>query len=408
MSCSLFSGWLQAMRRKSEASRRRLRRSSFNKRRGFRPLLEGLEDRLTPSTLPVTSIADNVNQPGTLRYDVAHAQSGDTILLTGAVKSGIVLTQGELLLNQHVTITTAGNHQIMISGDGLSRVFEVASGAKVSLSKLILTGGDGVASPTSSDPNDGVGGALLVDSGGTLTVTNSILSGNSSAFDGGAIAAGSSSTLYVNNSNLSDNSTGSLGGAIFSINGTVAVNNSALSGNSAFDGGAIFGFFGTASVNNCALSGNSARNAGGAIAALGTMTVSNSILSGNSAGRFGGAIVNEGLLTVSNSILSGNSAGRFGGAIANSDGGTATVSNSILSGNTADDGASIYNASTPFGASSTTITSSQLSDNTASSDGGAIFNNLGTVNVGTSMFFDNSPDNIVGGFNDLGGNTGLP
>jgi hypothetical protein len=30
------------------------------------------------------------------------------------------------------------------------------------------------------------------------------------------------------------------------------------------------------------------------------------------------------------------------------------------------------------------------------------------VNVGTSMFFANRPDNIVGGYNDLGGNTGLP
>jgi hypothetical protein len=130
------------------------------------PQLLVLEDRLTPSTLPVTSVADNVNQPGTLRYDVAHAHSGDTILLTGAVQSGIVLTQGELLLKQNVTITSAGNHHIQISGDGLSRVFEVASGAQVSLSKLILTGGDGVASPTRSDPKDGSGGALPTTSRG--------------------------------------------------------------------------------------------------------------------------------------------------------------------------------------------------------------------------------------------------
>jgi hypothetical protein len=30
------------------------------------------------------------------------------------------------------------------------------------------------------------------------------------------------------------------------------------------------------------------------------------------------------------------------------------------------------------------------------------------VDVGTSDFFGNTPDNIVGGFNDLGGNNGLP
>jgi hypothetical protein len=52
------------------------------------------------------------------------------------------------------------------------------------------------------------------------------------------------------------------------------------------------------------------------------------------------------------------------------------------------------------------IRNSALLNNTASI-GGAIFNNAGTVNVGAGTFAGNSPDNIVGGFNDLGGNTGL-
>jgi hypothetical protein len=30
------------------------------------------------------------------------------------------------------------------------------------------------------------------------------------------------------------------------------------------------------------------------------------------------------------------------------------------------------------------------------------------VQIGTSTFHRNTPDNIVGGFLDLGGNTGLP
>lgn len=98
-------------------------------RQSFRPRCEILEDRSVPSTLTVTSSDDSM-QPHTLRYEVAQAQSGDTILVTKAVKTPIVLTLGELSLTQNITIKTAGNNQATISGDGLSRVFEVTAGAK--------------------------------------------------------------------------------------------------------------------------------------------------------------------------------------------------------------------------------------------------------------------------------------
>ena len=384
------------------------RRPSPNARRGFRPLLEALEDRLTPSTLLVTSIADDVNQPGTLRYDVANAQSGDTILLTEAVQSGIVLTQGELTLNQNVTITTADNNQIMISGDGLSRVFEVATGAQVSLSNLILTGGDGVASPTRTDPNDGLGGAILVDSGGTLTVGDSTVSDNSAFIGGGVFNIG---TLTVNNSILSGNIAADNGGAILvDPDGAATVSNSTLSANSAgYDGGAIHNaVLGALTVSDSTLSGNSAGFDGGAISNTiqATATVSDSTLSGSSAAN-GGAIYNAlgSTMTVTGSDLFDNTASIDGGAIFNDLGGgrMLAVSNSTLSGNsTGGNGGAIFNSAT------LTVTGSNLFNNTASIDGGGIFNNSGTVNVDTSTFSANSPDNIVGGYNDLGGNTGLP
>src|SRR5215467_14168437 len=82
----------------------RTNRSPAHRRHAYRPRLEMLEDRCVPSTLTVTSSADNLNQNHTLRYAVAHAQSGDIILLTAAVKAPIVLTQGELVLSKNVTI----------------------------------------------------------------------------------------------------------------------------------------------------------------------------------------------------------------------------------------------------------------------------------------------------------------
>jgi hypothetical protein len=56
-------------------------------------LLEPLEDRCVPSTLYVTSPLDDGSK-GTLRYDIAHAQSGDTIAMSPALTAPIVLTQG--------------------------------------------------------------------------------------------------------------------------------------------------------------------------------------------------------------------------------------------------------------------------------------------------------------------------
>src|SRR5262245_43905143 len=45
----------------------------------FRPRLEALEDRCVPSTLKVTNL-DDFGNPGSLRYEIAHARSGDTII----------------------------------------------------------------------------------------------------------------------------------------------------------------------------------------------------------------------------------------------------------------------------------------------------------------------------------------
>src|SRR5947209_9334616 len=98
-----------------------------------RPALEALEDRCVPSTLTVTSSADDVTVNHTLRYAVAHAQSGDTILLTAAIQAPIVLTHGELVLSRNVTIESVPAQTPTISGDAMSRIFEIAAGANVVL-----------------------------------------------------------------------------------------------------------------------------------------------------------------------------------------------------------------------------------------------------------------------------------
>src|SRR5262245_30472644 len=215
----LRSTLLTSLNRLSPSRRKhRPQRAGPTRRKGTatRPTLELLEDRCVPSTLTVTSSADDVTQNHTLRYAVAHAQDGDTIQLTAAIKDPIVLTQGELLLSHNVTIRSVPARTPTISGGGLSRIFEIGPGAQVTLSNLRLTGGNGKASPTGSAPNDGNGGAILFDPGGALGINNCTFTGNQ----------GSRPT--------------SLGGAIEDLsNQTLTVTNCTFDSNSAFAGGAI-------------------------------------------------------------------------------------------------------------------------------------------------------------------------
>ncbi len=148
-----------------------------------------------PSTLRVNhdfnihAPADATAQHGTLAWAVANAQNGDTILLTAdAAKTGITLTQGDLLLTQrNLTIKTeAGAPPVTISGGNLSRIFEVATGASVTLSNLVITGGKA-----------GLGQGGGIDNFGTVTLTGCTVSGNSADFGGGIFNVGG--TLAVEN-----------------------------------------------------------------------------------------------------------------------------------------------------------------------------------------------------------------
>src|SRR5262249_2116563 len=153
------SHWLSNRLGLSNRTPRPGRRSTSQRRtpiarRTFRPCLECLEERCVPSTVRVNHdfnvhvAADTTNAHGTLAWAVANAQNGDTILLTAdVVKTGITLTGSELILTQqNLTIETeAGDPPVTISGGNLSRVFEVAGGAQVTLDDVIITGGNGLA-----------------------------------------------------------------------------------------------------------------------------------------------------------------------------------------------------------------------------------------------------------------------
>jgi hypothetical protein len=380
--------------RQRMATQLRTRQSRKRRSPHYRPRLEHLECRWVPSTLRVNhdfnvhAAADTTDPHGTLAWAVANAQNGDTILLTGDVKqTGITLTGSELILTQkNLTIETDVDvGAVTISGGNLSRVFEIASGASVTLDNVIITGGNAVANNPATAASEGGGGGIVVDSGATLMVSGSALSGNSAvtnlAFGGtdgegggisnlgtltvsGSTVSGNSigqygrgsgitnyGTLTVSGSTISNNSGGEFGGGIWS-RGTLTVTTSNVSGNSVLpfgNGGGIYNdSSSTATITSSMIYGNSAGDYAGGILNAGTMTLIGSTVSGNSA-PFGGGIMNAGTMTVSGCTISGNSAGQFGGGIwngpnGNGQGSTLTISNTTLSGNSATlEGGGIFN-----------------------------------------------------------------
>ena len=101
----------------------RTERQRTNRRHAYRPHLAVLEDRARPLDTNGDEQRRRRDPESHARYAVAHAQSGDTILLTAAIKSPIVLTHGELVVNQNVTIESVPSRTPTISGDGISRRF---------------------------------------------------------------------------------------------------------------------------------------------------------------------------------------------------------------------------------------------------------------------------------------------
>jgi hypothetical protein len=128
----------------------------------------------------------------------------------------------------------------------------------------------------------GLGGGMV--NWGTLTVSNSTFSTNYSPNWGGGI--GNRGTLTVNNSTLSGNE-GYIGGGIYNWSGaTLIVSNSTVAGNTAGDGGGGIrnDDYSTLTINNCTIAGNSVRHGfGGGISLQGTSAVRNTIIAGNSA-----------------------------------------------------------------------------------------------------------------------------
>jgi hypothetical protein len=280
-----------------------------------------LEERNLLSTFMVDHLADDMAGSalnGSLRYCINHAADGDTISF--GVTGTINLT-GELPnLSHSISIQGPGPNQMTVQrGTSDYAVFTVPTGPTVSISGLTITNGD----------------ASGIVSGGTLTISNCTITGNTANYAGYGGGIYNAGTMMIINSTISGNSGVNGGGGIFNAEGgTLAVNTSTISGNFSNVGGGIYDNHASATVNNSTIVQNHARGGGAIYDGVDVMTVSNTTIVGNIADN-GGGISCGGNLTVDNCTISQNLAGNGGGGGIVNYSLSLTISNSTIAGNSA-------------------------------------------------------------------------
>jgi hypothetical protein len=265
------------------------------------------------ATITVNCTAD----PNALASALASANDGDTLAITGTCKGTFEIGH---------SLTLAGSGGATLDGQGAGTVVTVDAGRTVAIGNLTITGG-------SSSASTAVGG---IENFGTLTLTNSSVSGNSASSSFVAIGGiDNEGTLTLSKSSVNGNSGSVAPGLAFGgilSGGSLTLMQSTVSGNSATATGS---------------SGTRVARAG--IENTGTMTITSSYVTQNTASAPGNAVggilngVNQdvpgsGMLTVSKSTVSGNSASSdFATAVGGigNGGGQVTLSNSPVSGNSA-------------------------------------------------------------------------
>jgi len=308
------------------------------------------------ATIEVTTNTDAALRAA---FTTANGLAGPQTICIDSGLGPITLGGTELVYNAATTpaLTLQGNG-VTISGANTSRILNVAA-------PLIL---DGVNVTDGSSPT-GFGGAVFA--GGTITMIDSTVSGNTTSSAGGV-------------------------GGVFAA-GSATLTNSAITGNTATATSSYGGLFanGSATLTNSSISDNTGTGHGG-IFANGNVTLTNSAVSSNTASGSagdGGMFVN-GNVTLTASTVSGNTAADHGGIFAN---GNVTVTNSTISGNSAT--ASLAGGGGVYAAGSVNLTYATVVGNAA--DGGA---NLDATGVLTS-FGSVLTEPLSGGANCIVGST---
>jgi CSLREA domain-containing protein len=354
------------------------------------------------TTLVVNTTADELNGDGdcSLREAVQAANTnaavdacpagspGADTIVTQASGPGvtIVLTLGELVLTEAVTLDGGPAPGVGVRAGGAGRLFRVAGGVgPVTIRGFRLSGGRAVR-----------GGAVLVEGGADVAFERVSFIGNTATgagpADGGGALYNAGGTVTVADALFRVNrATEASGGALYNDDGDVTVSDAAFRSNaSRRAGGAVEAAGGTTTLAVVTFVGNDARASpghGGALHVVraGTVNVDRCTVAGNVAAGQGGGMWNasSGVLLIEHSTVARNRAGE-GGGIYNG-GGIVNLTYSTLSGNEAVRGGGLVAA-----AGWAELRNSTVAENTATAEAGGLHTGTGTIIANNSVVGDNA------------------
>ncbi len=269
---------------------------------------------LLPGCTNINRIVTNGNDSGadSLRDVLSNVCAGSTITFAPNV-TVVTLTTAELPITKGLTITGPGANLLSVQrsaavGTPNFRIFNLSSNISVTLSGLSVTNGN-----TSTSSGGGIRNA------GTLALKSVALAGNAATLGGnGGVIFNNFGTLTITDSTISGNSVSSTiaasGGGIFNSGGGVTIVNSTLSGNSAVgpggnsdSGGGIFSNVGTVALVNSTIAGNSGDLGGGVRGLNGAViTARNTIIALNTSGNgpdVNGPLTSQGFNLIGNTTL---------------------------------------------------------------------------------------------------------
>jgi len=276
------------------------------------------------ATFTVTNLNDA--GPGSLRQAISDANGAagpDLVTFQAGLTGTITLTTGQLVITDSVNVQGPGASALTVDGNNASRVFYLYDPANlidVSISGLTVAHGSSsegggivdfgenltldhvtVRNNAASDQEGGNGGGIALQGNtGSLTIRQSIITGNTASGRGGGVYVESSAgAILIQDTEISGNTASDGGGAYFySPHGSTTIENSTISGNHASGGaggGLAFAFYypgPSPNVRETTIAGNDATTGGGGIQFTfyregSIAVVHDSIIAGNTSGGNG-------------------------------------------------------------------------------------------------------------------------